>query len=102
MSIKITLATTRDKKYLEDFFKHYQNQKLIKSRVEAFLNFGQTIIAKDAKQIIGLIQWQIKEDPNLGVVELEEVHVLASYQRQGIGSKLINQAIIKNFYYIRK
>lgn len=100
MPITISQASIADKAQLENYFKHYNNQSFVKSRVEAFLNFGHTIVAKDSNTIIGVVQWSVKENPNLGVAEFEEMHVLISHQRQGIGSKLIEEAIknIRDFF----
>ena len=91
--ITISEATSKDKDQLKNFFSHYKIKDYIEKRVDAYLTCNHTIVAKDAEKIIGTIQWLIKEDPNLGVVEFEEINVLMSYQKQGIGSQLLTAAI---------
>jgi ribosomal protein S18 acetylase RimI-like enzyme len=91
--IIISNATSTDKDQLINFFAHYKIKDYIEKRVDSYLSYNHTIVAKDDQKIIGTIQWLIKEDPNLGVVEFEEVNVLFGYQKQGIGSKLITTAI---------
>ena len=91
--ISISEATLKDKDQLKNFFSHYKIKDYIEKRIDCYLKFNHTIIAKDDQKIIGTIQWLIKENPNLGVVEFEEVNVVFGYQKQGIGSKLITAAI---------
>jgi ribosomal protein S18 acetylase RimI-like enzyme len=100
--ITICNATSKDKDQLKKFFSHYKIKDYIEKRVDSYLNFNHTIIAKDDAKIIGTIQWLIKEDPNLGVVELEEINVLFGYQKKGIGSQLINTAIDSVKEYFQK
>ncbi|HGJ67644.1 TPA: GNAT family N-acetyltransferase, partial [bacterium] len=52
-----------------------------------------TILAKDGKKLIGVLQWIIKEDVGTGVVEIEEVLVLEDYRGKGIGAKLVEYCI---------
>ena len=98
--ITISKATSKDKDQLKNFFSHYKIKDYIEKRIDSYLNFNHTIIAKDDVKIIGTIQWLIKEDPNLGVVEFEEINVIFGYQKQGIGSKLITAAInsVKEYF----
>ena len=98
--INISLATRSDKEQLLSFFKHYQNQRLINYRVDCFLSHNFTVIAKDDQKMVGVLQWSIKEDPKMGVVEFEEVNIIKDYQGQGIGSQLIKFAIesVKNYF----
>ena len=91
--ITISSATQKDKNQLETFFSHYKIKDYIEKRINCYLDNNYTIIAKDGQKVVGTIQWLVKEDPNLGVVEIEEVNVLVGYQKQGIGSKLITNAI---------
>ena len=79
--ITISNATLKDKDQLKNFFSHYKIEDYIEKRVDSYFNFNHTIVAKDDAKIIGTIQWLIKEDPNLGVVEFEEVNVLFGYQK---------------------
>lgn len=98
--IFISDATQEDQKQLNIFFSHYKIKDYIETRIDAYLSCNHTIVAKDEKKIIGTIQWLIKEDPNLGVVEFEEVNVVFGYQKQGIGSQLITYAInsVKKYF----
>jgi len=98
--ISILEASSQDIDQLKIFFGHYKNEKLIQNRVDCYLKHNHTIIAKDNQKIIGTIQWLIKEDPNQGVVEFEEVNVNLAYQKQGVGSKLMKYSIesVKNFF----
>jgi ribosomal protein S18 acetylase RimI-like enzyme len=91
--IKVSLATEEEREQLLEHFKHYQNQELIKKRVNCYLSHNFTVVAKDKDRIVGVVQWYIKEDPRDGVVEFEEVHVLESYRGKGIGSRLIEFSI---------
>ena len=70
-----------------------KNLEIIKSRVDCYLSHNHTVIAKQNSKIIGVLQWQIKADPNFGIVEFEEFHVLKKYRNKGIGTELINYAI---------
>ncbi|MBU3918342.1 GNAT family N-acetyltransferase [Patescibacteria group bacterium] len=91
----IKSASKKDYIEIESFFQHYKINELIKNR----LNFN-TIIAQEDNKIVGLIQWIVKEDPNQGVVELEELFVNPDFRSQGIGKKLVEKVleIIKTFY----
>lgn len=91
--ISISNAISTDKDQLKNFFSHYKIKDYIEKRVDSYLGCNHTIVAKDDQKIIGTIQWLIKEDPNLGVVEFEEINVIFAYQKQGIGSQLITSAI---------
>jgi ribosomal protein S18 acetylase RimI-like enzyme len=98
--ISISNATSTDRKQLISFFSHYKIKDYIEKRVDCYTSCNHTIVAKDNEKIIGTIQWLIKEDPNLGVVEFEEINVVFGYQKQGIGSQLITAAInsVKEFF----
>ena len=107
--ITISLANLEDKNQLINFFSHYKIKDYIEKRVDSYLDCNYTIVAKDGEKIIGTIQWSIKEDPNLGVVEIEEVNILMAYQKQGIGSKMmefnidsIKKYFLKNKLNLRK
>ena len=107
--INISNATSKDKNQLINFFSHYKIKNYIKKRVVSYTSLNHTVVAKDDAKIVGTIQWLIKEDPNLGVVEFEEMNVIFGYQKQGIGSQLITFAInsvnnyfIKNNFKLRK
>lgn len=91
--ITINLATQIDKFELIKFFQHYKNQDLIENRVSCYLSHNFTVVAKDQQKIVGVLQWYLKENPKAGVVEFEEIFVLEKYRRQGIGTKILIQAI---------
>jgi len=99
-SIKITLAAEKDKEQLLAFFKHYKIKKISKNRVECYLSHNFTIVAKDKNKIIGILQWYIKENPQNGLVEFEEVFVSKNYRNKKIGSLMVEFAIqsVKNFF----
>jgi len=100
INIKITLATEKDKKQLLKYFKHYKVKEIIEKRVDSYLSHNFTVIAKDKDKVIGILQWHVKENPQAGVVEFEEVHVLDSYRGKGIGSSIVKFAIqsVKDYF----
>ena len=93
MEIEVSIATKNDKTQLLAFFKHYSNPELLENRIDCFLTHNSTILAIDNDMIVGTLQWHIKEDPNCGVVEFEEFHVLDNYRNKGTGSSLIEFGI---------
>lgn len=98
--IKISLAVKKDRSQLLGFFKHYKARDIIKKRVDCYLSHNFTVIAKDRKKIVGILQWYVKEDPKMGVVEFEEFYVLDNYRGRGVGSSLISSAIqsVKKYF----
>lgn len=98
--IIIREAEKKDQEQLLEYFKHYGNDKLIKSRVECYLNHNFTIIALDKDKIVGTLQWYVKENPNAGVAEFEEVHVLKEYRGRHISSSLVEFGInsVKEYF----
>jgi len=100
--IKITLATKKDKKQLLEYFKHYKVEEIIKKRIDSYLSHNFTVVAKDQDKIVGILQWYIKENPQAGVVEFEEVHVLDNYRGRGIGSSIVKFAIQSVRDYFKK
>lgn len=100
INIKITLATEKDKKQLLKYFKHYKVKEIIEKRVDSYLSHNFTVTAKDKDKVIGILQWHVKENPQAGVVEFEEVHVLDSYRGKGIGSSIVKFAIqsVKDYF----
>ena len=98
--ISIFEANQKDIEQLKSFFQHYKIESLIINRTENYIKYNHTIVAKDDSKIIGTVQWLIKEDPNQGVVEIEEVNVIMSYQKQGIGSKMMEFCLgsIKKYF----
>ena len=100
--IKITLATEKDKEQLLEYFKHYKVEEIIKKRVNSYIYYNFTVIAKDEDKIVGILQWCIKENPQAGVVEFEEIHVLDNYRERGIGSSILKFAIQSVRDYFKK
>jgi ribosomal protein S18 acetylase RimI-like enzyme len=98
--ISISEASLKDSDQLKNFFTHYKIKDYIEKRVGSYLSCNHTIIAKDNEKIVGTIQWLVKEDPNLGVAEIEEVNVIFNYQKQGIGSKMMEFTIssVKKYF----
>jgi ribosomal protein S18 acetylase RimI-like enzyme len=88
------LADSEDKKELIKFFKFYNNEFFIKKRVENYIKYNYSVVAKKNKNIIGLLQFYIKENPNSGVAEFEEVFVDEDFRGQKIASKLLELSIL--------
>lgn len=101
-SIKIALASKKDKEQLLEFFKHYKVESVIKKRVGCYLSHNFTVIAKDKNNIVGALQWYMKEDPKLGITEFEEVYVSENYRNKRIGSSLVKFAIQSVRNHFRK
>lgn len=93
MAISISTATIKDKKTVSEYLKHYGAPKITEKRAECYIVHNHTILAKDDKTIVGMLQWLIKEDPRAGVAEFEEIHVLEKYRNKEIGSQLLEFAI---------
>ncbi len=91
--IKIVEGTSADKEQLTESFQHFNDKNIIKNRADCYLSHNNTILAKDGNRIIGKILWYIKEDPNFGVVEFEELYVYDDYRKKGIGSELLRISI---------
>ena len=91
--IIIRKAGLEDKLLLSKLFQHYKSEEMIKKRIECYLSHNNTIIAIEDNQLIGIIQWNIKEDPNLGVVEFEEIFVVKEFREKGVGSALLKFSI---------
>ena len=98
--IKIALATEKDRNQLLIFFKHYKVKKVINNRVDCYLSHNFSIMAKDKNKIVGVLQWYIKENPQNGLVEFDEVFVFEGYRGKKIGSSMVEFAIqsVKNFF----
>ncbi len=102
MTIKISTATIKDKLQLMNYLKHYKDKKFTQKRVECYLTHNFTVIAKNDDAIVGMLQWHVKEDPNDGLAELEEVHVMKEYRQKGIGTQMIELAIQSIKEYFKK
>ncbi|MFX0080647.1 MAG: GNAT family N-acetyltransferase [Candidatus Hodarchaeota archaeon] len=92
-NITIVEATNIDKEQLARTFQHFKDETTMKNRAECYLSHNNTIIAKDGNKIIGKMLWLIKEDPNVGVAEFEELYVFENYRRMGIGAELVKASI---------
>ncbi len=98
--MSIRLAGKNDRKALAEFFSHY-NSEITEKRVECYTSHNFTVIAEE-NEIVGVLQWSVKEDPNLGVCEFEEVHIKVGFRRKGIGSKLVEFAVSSVSDYFEK
>ncbi len=92
-AIRIENATPDDQKKLEETFQHFKDKTAMRKRAECYLFHNNTALAKVGERIIGKVLWYVKEDPNDGLVELEELFVLEEYRRKGVGSELIKFSI---------
>ena len=91
--ITVVDATVADKELLAKTFQHFKDKNTIKNRAECYLSHNHTTLAKDRNQIIGKMLWYVKENPNDGVVEFEELYVFEEYRRKGIGTELVKYSI---------
>ena len=91
--IKISIATKKDRRQLINWFKFYSIQKLIEKRVDCYLVYNSTVVAKDKNKIVGVLQWHVKENAAHGLAEIEEVLISENYRGQGTGSLLVLFAI---------
>jgi len=87
--IRIENGTPDDQKQLEETFQHFKDKTAMRKRAECYLFHNNAALAKVGKDIIGKLLWYIKENPNDGLVELEELFVLEEYRGKGVGSMLI-------------
>lgn len=93
MSLTFRLANESDEDILISQFDHYNNKLLQKKRAECYIHHNSTFFMILDNEIIGRIQWYIKEDPRLGVVELEEIFICERYRHRGYGYKFLKAAI---------
>jgi len=91
--ITIVRGSLVDKEQLTETFQHFNDKETMKNRAECYLSHNNTFLAKYGNRIIGKMLWHIKEDPNFGVVEFEELYVFEEYRRKGIGSELLKTSI---------
>jgi ribosomal protein S18 acetylase RimI-like enzyme len=98
--IKIRHANLEDKEKLIDFFKHYKIDEIIKKRIQNYILYNFTIVAEIDCNVVGILQYYIKENPNFGLVEFEEFFVKEKYRNRGLGSKLLAFAIksVKKYF----
>ncbi len=93
INVEVASASEKDGKQLLEFFKHYNVKEIINNRVACYLSPNFSVIAKYTDTVVGLLQWHVKENPRLALTEFEEVFVLESYRRKGIGTLLLEYAI---------
>jgi ribosomal protein S18 acetylase RimI-like enzyme len=91
--IRIDIASASDQDELEKTFQHFNDKITMKNRAECYLSHKFAILAKDKDRIVGKMLWYVKEDPNNGVAEFEELFVFEEYRKKGIGSELIKVSI---------
>ena len=99
-AIRIEIATSDDQRKLEESYQHFNDKTAMRKRAECFIFHNNVALAKVGKDIIGKVLWYVKENPNDGLVELEELFVLGEYRRKGVGSMLIKffiNAVQKHF-----
>jgi ribosomal protein S18 acetylase RimI-like enzyme len=92
-NITIESASFVDKEQLAETFQYFNIEKIMMNRAECYLSHNNTILAKDGNKIIGKMLWHIKQDPNVGVAEFEELYVFEDYRRKEIGSELVEFSI---------
>ena len=91
--IIISNATLSDKEKLAETFQDFKDKEAMQNRAECYLTHNNTILAKKGNDIIGKMLWHVKNNPNEGVAEFEELYVFEEFRRKGIGSELIEIAI---------
>ncbi|MFX0125176.1 MAG: GNAT family N-acetyltransferase [Candidatus Hodarchaeota archaeon] len=95
MNVSFRLAEKEDRDLLIHHFDHYKNKIFQKKRVNCFIEHNYSLLMFVDGQFSGIIQWYVKEDPGLGVVELEELFIQKSYRNKGIGTQLVKKALLE-------
>jgi len=95
MDIKIRLANREDRDLLFHHFMHYNNRKHQRRRVDCFIEHNYSLLMFVDGQFTGIVQWYVKEDPRLGVVELEELFIQEVYRNKGMGTQLVEKALLE-------
>ena len=91
--IEIKLAKKEDVDKLVNYLKHYRNDGFNRKKQKCYTSHNHTIIVCDSEKIVGLNQWYVKENPQDGLVEFEELHILEDYRGKGIATKLAKFSI---------
>jgi len=91
--IKIAQVSEKDRKQLLGFFKHYKVRSIAQNRVDCYLSHNFTVIAKEKEKIVGILPWYVKENPNAGVTEFEEIYVSENHRGKRVGSAMIKSAL---------
>jgi ribosomal protein S18 acetylase RimI-like enzyme len=100
--VKIRIAKPKDQQRIADLLSHYALPEFAKKRAHAYTSFANTVIAENNNKIVGMIQWNVKENPQAGVIELEEAFVLEEYRNKGIGSQLIQKSLTSALEFFTK
>jgi ribosomal protein S18 acetylase RimI-like enzyme len=100
--VKIRIAEPKDRQRIANLFSHYALPEFAQKRAYAYTSFANTIIAENNDEFVGMIQWYVKENPQAGVIELEEAFVLEEYRNKGIGSQLIQTSLDSAFDFFTK
>ncbi|MHA2009034.1 MAG: GNAT family N-acetyltransferase [Promethearchaeota archaeon] len=91
--ITISEGTSLDKEKLTETWQHFKDKRAMQIRADCYLTHNNVILAKKGENIIGKMLWHVKDNPNEGVAEFDELYVYEDFRRQGIGSDLINSSI---------
>lgn len=94
--MKIEKATKKDIPNLLGYLK--VNEKVthldfFKKRITYYIYNGFILLAREEKDLIGHLFFQVKENINLGVGEIETVNVHEDFRGKGIGTALVEKAI---------
>lgn len=95
MNVRFRFATEKDQDFLIHHFDHYKNKTFQKNRVDCYIEHNYSLLMFVDEKFAGIIQWYVKEDPRLGVVELEELFVRNSFRNKGLGTQLVKNALIE-------
>ena len=68
-------------------------ERFIRNRIEYFLKNNLITLVRDDGKIGGHLFADIKENPNLGVVELETITLREEYRGKGIGTMLLKESL---------
>ncbi len=94
--MKIEKATKKD---FPDLLKYFEmNEKVthldfFRKRIKYYADNYFILLAKEGKDLIGHLFFQVKENINLGVGEIETVNVRDDYRGKGIGTLLVEKAV---------
>ncbi|MFX0015909.1 MAG: GNAT family N-acetyltransferase [Candidatus Hermodarchaeota archaeon] len=95
MKTKFRLAGKADRELLIHHFNHYRNKVFQEKRVDCFIEHNYSLLMFVDEHFIGIIQWYVKEDPGLGVVEFEELFIRDSFRNKGMGTQLVKKALLE-------
>ncbi len=101
MEYSIDLASSTDIPALKNWFRHYYVEDVIEKHIDCYLNHNFLALAKLGKAIVGAIQWLVKEDPSLGLVEIEDLFVMNEHRNNRVGSNLMRFALDHTVNYFK-